>query len=147
MREKSHFGPDLKFDGEDLNVVHDKNGNLPQNRLTPARLETDAYPLPLSFQVGLGFDVYTSDFIKIKSAIDAVHPNDNRERINFGTEFNFFDRIYLRGGYRYNYDDEKFSFGAGANLMYHEVLIYFDYAYSVYDILPSVHRISIGIDF
>ncbi len=143
----SNFGPDLQFDGEDLNVIYDKEDNLPQNRLTPARLVTNSYPLPLSFQVGVGIDVYNSEFVKVKAALDAVHPNDNQERINFGTEFSFFDRIFLRGGYRYNYDDESLSFGAGANIPFSTTLISFDYAYSHYDILPSVHRVSVGLEF
>ena len=142
-----NFGPDLQFDGEDLNVIYDKSSNLPQNRLTPARLAADAYPLPLSFQVGIGIDVYQADFMKIRAGLDAVHPNDNHERINFGTEFAFFDRLFLRGGYKFNYDDEDYTFGAGANLPFSGMKISFDYAYSVYDILPSVHRISLGIDF
>ncbi len=143
----SNFGPDLQFDGEDLNVIFDKEDNLPQNRLTPARLVTSTYPLPLNFQVGIAIDIYNSEFIKVKAALDAVHPNDNQERINFGTEFSFFDRIFLRGGYRYNYDDENLAFGAGANIPFSSTLVSFDYAYSYYDILPSVHRISVGLEF
>ncbi|MBU1099632.1 MAG: PorV/PorQ family protein [Bacteroidetes bacterium] len=143
----SNFGPDLRFDGEDLNVTHDINSNIPLNRLTPARLMTDDYPLPLCFQVGIAIDLYNSTFLKIRSAIDAVHPNDNRERVNFGTEFTFFDRLFLRGGYKYNYDDEDFTFGAGVNLPVAGNVVFFDYAYSLYDILPSVHRISLGMTF
>ena len=143
----NNFGPDLQYDGEDLNVTHDTDDSVPLNRLTPARLITDAYPLPLCFQVGIALDIYTSTFVKVRTALDAVHPNDNRERINVGTEFSFFDRLFLRGGYKYNYDDEDFTFGAGANLPLSGTVVDFDYAYSLYDILPSVHRISLGITF
>lgn len=143
----SNFGSDMKFEGPDLNVVHLKNDNFPLSRLTPASLQTNDYPLPLNFQVGIGFDVYQGEFVKIRGGIDAVHPNDNDERINFGTEFSFFDRLYLRGGYRYNYSDEDFTFGAGASVPFASTLVRFDYAYSVYDILPSVHRISLDISF
>lgn len=143
----SNFGGDLRFDGPDLDITHNKDADYPQSRLTPARLQTESYPLPLNFQVGIGFDIYKADFVKIRGAIDAVHPNDNSERLNFGTEFSFFDRLFLRGGYKYNYDDEKFAFGAGANLPFSGAAIFFDYAYSMFDILPSVHRISVGISF
>jgi len=143
----SNFGPDLKFEGEDLNVIYDKSDIYPLNRLTPAKLETEEYPLPLNFQVGIAFDIYNANFVKIRGAIDAVHPNDNDERINAGTEISFFDRLYLRGGYRYNYDDEDFTFGAGANVPLNDTFIYFDYSYANYDILPIVHRISVGLNF
>lgn len=143
----TNFGPDLQFDGEDLNVTHDVNSTLPLNRLTPARLATEPYSLPLNFEVGIGMDVFTEDFVKMRIGIDAVHPNDNKERVNFGTEFSFFDRLFIRGGYKYNYDDEDLTFGAGANLPFSGTVIKFDYSYSVYDILPSVHRISLGLTF
>lgn len=142
-----NFGAELQFEGEDLNVVYDKNDQLPQNRLTPAKLVTDPYPIPLVFQVGIAFDVFKNDFIHIRGGIDAVHPNDNEERINCGTEIGFFDRFFIRGGYKYNYDDEDFAFGAGVNLPVGMNRIGFDYAYSVFDILPSVHRISLSVEF
>lgn len=142
-----NFGPDLSFEGEDLEIIHDIDEKLPQNRLTSARLITETYPLPLTFQVGIGFDIYDSEFLSVRSGLDAVHPNDNSERILFGTEFGFYDRLFLRGGYKYNYDDEDFTFGAGANIPFASSLIFFDYAYSMYDILPGVHRVSVGMEF
>lgn len=143
----TNFGSDLQYDGPDLNVTHDIDDQLPLNRLTPAKLATDPYPLPLNFQVGIAADIFTADFVKMRAGLDAVHPNDNSERINFGTELAFFDRLFLRGGYRYNYDDEDFTFGAGANIPLSNTFITFDYAYSLYDILPSIHRVSVGINF
>jgi len=83
----------------------------------------------------------------MRGAIDATHPNDNNERVLAGTEFSFFDRFFLRGGYKFNFDDQKFAFGAGANVPISSSAVYFDYAYSVYDLLPSVHRISVRLLF
>ncbi len=143
----TNFGGDLQFGGPDLNIVYDKNSKFPLSRLTPAQLQTEGYPLPLNFQVGIGIDIYQADFVKIRGGLDAIHPNDNDERINVGTEIAFFDRLFLRGGYKYNYDDQKFSFGAGLDLPFNDTAVKFDYAYSVYDILPSLSRISVGITF
>ena len=53
----------------------------------------------------------------------------------------------MRAGYKYNYDDQDFAFGAGANIPLGGTAVYFDYAYSLYDILPSVHRISVNLSF
>lgn len=143
----TNFGPDIKFEGTDLNIKYSKDENIPLSRLAPARLETDEFPLPLHFQVGVCFDLYTSDFLKIKSSIDVTHPNDNKERINIGSEVAVFDRVFLRGGYRINYDDEDISFGAGTNFPLNSTTLLFDYSYSTYDILPNVQRISVGIKF
>lgn len=143
----SNFGGDLQFDGEDLDVIYDKNSDLPQNRLTPSRLKTETYPLPLTFQVGIGIDIVRDDIATIRLGIDAVHPNDNDERINIGTEFAFYDRLFFRCGYKYNYDDEDFTMGAGINLPISTYKISFDYAFSDYSVLSTVHRISIGLEF
>lgn len=143
----SNFGPELQFDGPDLDVIHQKDENYPVSRLTPAGLRTDPYSLPLHFQVGVAMDIYSDDYFKVRAGLDATHPNDNVERINFGTELGFFDRLYLRGGYKFNYDDQKFAFGAGANFPFGESTVRFDYSYSIYDILPNVQRISLGIRF
>ncbi|MFO7526044.1 MAG: PorV/PorQ family protein [Ignavibacteriaceae bacterium] len=143
----TNFGSDMRYDGPDLDFTYRKDENFPVSRLTPSRLTTEEYPLPLNFQVGIGFDVFEADFIRMKGAIDVTHPNDNKERAHFGTEFSFFDRLYLRGGYKLNYDDQSFAFGAGVNLLWAGNAIYFDYAYSIYDILPSVHRIALRLSF
>ena len=90
---------------------------------------------------------FKADFFKMKGAIDATHPNDNIERVLFGTEFAFFDRFYVRAGYKFNFDDQKFAFGAGANVPMGGSAVYFDYAYSIYDLLPGVHRISVKLSF
>jgi hypothetical protein len=142
----TNFGSDMRFDGPDLDINYEQSEIYP-TRITPARLQTDDFPLPLHFQVGIGFDVFEAGFVKMRGAIDATHPNDNTERVLFGTEFSFFDRFYIRGGYKLNFDDQKFAFGAGANVLVSSSAIYFDYAYSVYDLLPGVHRISVNLSF
>jgi hypothetical protein len=143
----TNFGNDLRFEGPDLDLTYRRDENFPLSRLTPGRLTTEEYPLPLNFQVGIGFDILAIDFVKIRGAVDVTHPNDNMERAHFGTEFSFFDRLFLRGGYKLNYDDQTFALGAGVNLLWSGKTVGFDYAYSVYDILPGVHRVSIGLGF
>jgi len=143
----SNFGPDMKFTGSDLEFLTRVDDNYPTSRLVPSQLSTQEYPLPLNFQVGIGFDVFEYEFVKMKGAVDVTHPNDNAERAHFGTELSFFDRFFVRGGYKFNYDDQDFTFGAGANVPLGGSAVYFDYAYSLYDILPSVHRISVNLSF
>jgi hypothetical protein len=141
----TNFGSDMKFDGQDLDFTYRRDDNYPVSRLTPSRLITEEYALPLNFQVGIGFDVFNYQFVKMKGAVDVTHPNDNKERAHMGAELAFFDRFFVRGGYKINYQDQNFALGAGVNLLWGANAVKFDYAYSVYDILPSVHRISLGL--
>lgn len=143
----SNFGADMKYDGPDLDFTYRADNNYPLSRLVPSRLSTEEFPLPLGFQVGVSFDVAEYDFVKMRGAIDVTHPNDNAERAHFGTEISFFDRFAVRCGYKYNYDDQDLTLGAGANVPLGSTAVYFDYAFSLYDILPSVHRISVNLSF
>ena len=143
----TNFGPDMKYSGLDLNVKYDANTQLANNRLTPAQLAADDYPLPLYFQVGVSMTVLNADGYRIQVAADAAHPNDNRERINVGTEVTLLNQFYLRGGYRFGYDTETGTLGAGVEVPLGESSVCFDYAYAMYDLLPNIHRISLGLRF
>ena len=142
----TNFGGDLRFEGSDLEVREQPDPNYPLSRAAPADLRTSDFPLPLNFQVGIGFDIYNSEFVKVIGGIDAVHPNDNRERVQVGSQVSFYDRFFLRGGYLYHHDTQNFALGAGANLPLGSTIIEFDYSYSHYKILPSVHRISVAMN-
>lgn len=143
----SNFGGDLRYDGRDLTYKLDIDASLPNNRLAPVALQTDDYPLPLHFQVGVAMDLLRSDNVGWIVAADVIHPNDNHERVNFGTEVSLFDRFFLRGGYRYNYDDEDLTAGVGVALPIEGANILFDYAWAKYKLLPNVHRLSVGLTF
>ncbi|MCX6135494.1 MAG: PorV/PorQ family protein [Ignavibacteriales bacterium] len=143
----TNFGPDMKYDGQDLDVKYDASNQNPNNRLAPATLATDDYPLPLHFQVGASMTILNTESIKILVAADAAHPNDNRERINVGTELTILGQVFLRGGYRFNYDQETATFGAGVVAPLGGSSLRFDYSYALYNLLSNVHRLSVGITF
>jgi long-subunit fatty acid transport protein len=143
----TNFGADMKYDGEDLRVKYDNDSQVPNNRLSPASLATADYPLPLHFQVGVSMTVVNTDGLKMLVAADAAHPNDNRERVNVGTELTVLDQFFIRGGYRFGYDTETGTFGAGALAPVGGSTVAFDYSYSLYTLVPNVHRVSIGIRF
>lgn len=142
----SNFGADMRYQGADLSVKYDGDPNFP-NRLVPTRLETEPFALPLNFAFGVAMDLFRSRYAKGIIALDAIHPNDNDERIHVGTELTFFDRLALRGGYKINMDEELYDVGFGVNSFFTGLPLSVDYSYSVYDILPDVHRFSFGLVF
>ena len=142
-----NFGGDLRFGGRDLNVKYDQATTIDYNRLTPAQLSTEDYPLPLAFQVGLAMTAYSAEHVSVLLAADVCHPNDNNEQVNAGTEIRLFDILSLRGGYRFGYDTDRATFGAGVEAPLGDARITFDYAYATYSLLPDVSRFSVGITF
>jgi hypothetical protein len=99
----SNFGSQMKMDGRDMLVQHDLTTAYPSN--LNAHLDTDQFPLPILFRVGISSNI-TGDLLGIQEhdwivAVDAVHPNDNKEYLNMGTEVRLYNRlISLRIGYR-----------------------------------------------
>jgi hypothetical protein len=143
----TNFGSNLKMDGQDLSVTYDKDIYNKRERKVTARLQTDEYALPLHFQVGISAYPYKSNTVSWLVAADVAHPNDNDERVNFGTEVGIFNTLFLRGGYRYNYDEDGLTLGVGVAWSGESTRVTFDYGYLQYNLLPSTQRFSIGLDF
>ena len=107
------------------------------------------FVLPLTFRVGISADLLdfagiSSDMHNLNFAVEGVNPRDYSERVHVGAEYWFNQLIALRGGYKFNYDEESFSFGAGIRFMGIEV----GYAYSDFGaVLGTVNRVSAQVSF
>lgn len=114
------------------------------------KYEKVGFQLPLTFTIGAAMDIL--DFVGEHSsplliAVDAVHPRDYSERIHVGAEYVLMDMIALRGGYKFNYDEEGLTFGVGFSPSVAGIDLKVDYAYSSFGIFDLVNRFSIGISF
>jgi len=144
----SNFGGKMKLGGRDLtqkNVDADINvgGNIEQS----ADLVVNSWPLPLNFRVGLSMEVFSGENNALMVAADFNHPTDADERLNFGAEYLFAKIIALRGGYKFNYDEESFVLGGGLNLPIANYNLMIDYAYKDFGILGTPHFFSMGFRF
>ena len=149
----SNYGPDMQMTGRDQKFSVDPDpineGNV---EFVNAMYETDKFPLPLIFRVGLSGEIINTDFSRVTFAIDALHPNDNVEWINFGLEFSSREMFFLRGGFSTLFredTEEGLTFGSGFNyrLAGSSTQIKLDYSYSEFGKLRDVQRLSIGIHF
>jgi long-subunit fatty acid transport protein len=148
----TNFGSDMQLDGKDLFVQYDINGQIyGNNDQILAKLNTDAFPLPLTFKVGIAMDVVDIENHKVTIGADAYHPNDNSESLNVGLEYTLFDVISLRGGYKSLFLDnseEGLTFGIGLKYDLTPTLgLVFDYAYQEFGILDYTQQFSFGIKF
>lgn len=143
----TNFGGDLAFEGRDLLVDYDVNSSNSTERLLPAQIQAEGYPLPLHFQVGISMSPYISDELSVLMTADVVHPNDNDEIVCAGVEATVLQRLSFRGGYRFGDDTARWSTGVGASVPAGNLSIGFDYAYVAYDLLPAIHRFGVGVAF
>jgi hypothetical protein len=148
----ANFGTKMEMGGKDARVFHDVDPGLTgHNEAITAYLDTDSWDLPLNFRVGVAMDVLTGDPFRCTMAVDALHPNDNDEAINLGTEVMWSDFIALRGGYKAlgrKDSEEGLTFGGGLRYpLTMGTAVKIDYAYSDWGRLDYVHRFSMGLEF
>ena len=111
------------------------------------------FELPLTLDFGIAMDVLNlfdaapgPENSQLTLALDWVHPRDFSERLHLGLEYGFLDTVFLRGGYKFNYDEESFTGGLGVQLQRSGYGIRADYAYSAFgEFFGSVNRITLSI--
>ncbi len=150
----SNFGPGLQLKGRDLLVQHDidpssegNNGNI------NADLKTDQFSLPILFRVGVSSDVF-KNVLHLKSnhfilAMDAIHPNDNFEYMNFGAEYSFKKIIALRAGYREEFLTDReggLTYGFGLNISVKGVGLHVDYALADFGRFDTLNKFSLILE-
>jgi hypothetical protein len=131
----SNFGNQLAPDGE---VV-----------LIGKREKSDwqSFSPPTTFRIGFAFEPYETTEHKITTSIQLNHPNDNSENVSTGLEYNWRDIVYIRGGYKFNVDEQNYSVGAGFNVPITIADFTIDYAFSNFERLGSAHRFSMVLGF
>jgi hypothetical protein len=102
-------------------------------------------PLPVTFRASFTMEPLAMEDYRVRLIADLVHPNDNVEHYNVGTEVTMFDMVSVRGGIKVNYDDESFALGIG--LLGKALLgenIRMDYSFENFRTLSSIHKIAFG---
>lgn len=148
----SNFGTKMQMRGQNARKYYDINPEAyGSNDRIPVYLETEEWPLPLLFRVGVAMDLVRSDMNRITAAIDAIHPNDNVERVNIGAEYTWYDMVSLRVGYRSLFDpNSEQGITVGGGIRYASPSgfgIRLDYAYADFGRLTYVHRFSVAVEF
>jgi hypothetical protein len=76
-------------------------------------------------------------------SVDAIHPRDFSEQVNFGLEYNFMNMVALRAGYIYPADEQSYTLGVGLQQSFAGYGIGVDYAYTPFGVFDPVHRVSL----
>jgi hypothetical protein len=144
----SNMGGEMKFDGPDLNVAYTPDPSNPNQDPFNSRMQVDAYDLPLTFRIGMAYDVEFGNNSTVVLSAEAKHPNDNLQKGSLGAEFNYRNQYFLRAGYKFNYEEEGLALGGGFNSRLTETTeMTLDYAWVDFGKLSSVHRFSACIHF
>lgn len=113
----------------------------------------DAFPMPTMFKVGAAMDVLQSESHNFLAAFEFDHPSDNAERASLGGEYTLkaFEpnvTLQVRGGYRFNRDEERGTAGFGVGFPTGSASsMRVDYAWSQMNFLDDTHKISAELRF
>ena len=119
-----HFGPDMK-------------------------LVNQTFRTPLLFRISATDEIIDTEDLAWTLAFELVHPTDNVEWVNVGTEVRLLEYVYLRSGYRFNVDEGDLSFGIGLitpSLTYIKTKL--DYSFvKTGKVFDDIHRFTLSIGF
>ena len=148
----SNFGTKMQMQGENALVLFDPDPyNSGNNGRIPAYLSTDKWELPLTFRVGLAYDLPLENFGRVRFDVDALHPSDNFESLNVGAEYGFDEVVFIRGGWKSLFQkesEEGLTLGIGVRqTVMGSMQFEANYAYQNFARLKNAQKISIGIAF
>ncbi len=166
----SNFGTPMKLSGIDTRTFAQVDPSVyGSNDQIPYSIDLDSWGLPLLFRIGVSTNAIKTQDYRWTVALDALHPNDNYETFNVGTEFAYKEFLFLRAGFQSLYfvdpntgtADRSFfkqplytgegglSLGIGVNskMLFSSNVVRFDYAYRNFGVLDGVNYFSVGIEF
>lgn len=149
----TNFGMPMQLSGRDTRYfIRVDDTKLGSNEKIPVNIETDSWDLPLLFQIGISTEVVQNEMYKITVALDALHPNNDKESLNLGFEFGFQEFLFLRGGYNalFLQDAEgglSFGVGLNSNMIFSKTTVQFDYGFKDFGRLKNVHVFGATVMF
>ena len=130
----SNFGNDLSPSG-DVELVGNRSNS-----------QWQSFSPPTIFRIGFALEPYEDKINRVTTSIQLNHPNDNSENLVVGAEYAYNNLFYLRSGYKFNVDEQNYSFGAGVSLPISIANVSVDYAFSNFSKLGSAHRFSLILE-
>jgi hypothetical protein len=135
----ANFGPNLRPGGSYLGLNE-------QGQEVTRRYES--FAPPTVFRLGTAMDFLENDSQKLTVCFAMNHPVDNAENASLGLEYKFLKVLSARLGYKFNYDEERFTVGGGLELpLLWASNMRVDYAYTDFGLLQSAHRFSFDLWF
>lgn len=147
----TNMGSKIRYDGRDTYIYYDlRPSEAGNNAKIDAKLCTQSFNLPVAFQAGLSTTLNRNGKMPLLLAMDFYEPSDNVRSLNFGAEWSFYNKLFLRGGYARLFEDDSergLTVGGGCRLSVPSspVKIYLDYSYEDFGLLDNSQKISMVI--
>jgi len=131
----------------DITVLRTRLGITITNLGQDVKYLYEQYSIPTTLRFGARTTVYEEEGHRVYVGFQIGRPNDANEQYNVGVEYGILETVYLRGGYKFNYDTENWCGGLGVSLARLGIDGDINYAYSNYEYHPGTHLVSLEIGF
>jgi long-subunit fatty acid transport protein len=115
------------------------------------------FSLPTVFKLGFAMEPYNEDNHRVTASLQLNHPNDNAEHFRLGLEYAWQETFFIRAGVKRTIgqaifaqdqtSEEDLALGAGVAVSAGITTVRADYAFSSFNRLGSVHRISLAFTY
>ena len=122
-------------------------GAVIQNIGTKPKFVEKEYNLPLNIQFGATYKLIDLSVHTGIISVNISKPNDNDIKASIGIEYGFKRLVYLRSGYQFGNNSNKFTAGGGIQVLLQNSITRLDYAYMPYSELNATHMIGLVIGF
>jgi hypothetical protein len=96
-----NLGPELQYGGTYEELQRSREERIVE--------EYASFSLPVVVRLGVAYDPLEN----MTLCVNASHPNDADETLDFGGEWWPLEMVALRGGYKLNYDEALYTGGVG----------------------------------
>lgn len=131
----------------DITVLRTRLGITITNLGQDVKYLYEQYSIPTTLRFGARTTAYETEGHRVYVGFQISRPNDANEQYNIGVEYGILETVYLRGGYKFNYDTENWCGGIGVSLARLGIDGDINYAYSNYKYLPGTHLVSLELGF
>lgn len=147
----ANFGPELKYSGSGLLAQYNAFPDAGNVAPVDVDLRTTPYSLPMTFRFALsyGWDPF-GESIDVTECVEFVKTNDRAEALVLGAETTVMNMFFIRAGFNTVQEEEReegLSAGIGLNFKFSDYKGTFDYAFTDFGRLQSIHRFSFGFSF
>ncbi len=146
----ANFGTKMRLSGRDLQFNNDPNGNNGSGpNQIPSEYTTESFDMPLTFRIGIAYELRFAEDFRTTAAVDATHPNDNTEYVNSGIEVAWREIVFGRIGYKSLFlrdSEQGLSWGVGLHYtLDNSTTLKLDYGFADYGRLKNIQYFSLGV--
>ncbi len=132
-----NFGPDMRPGGSFQRKKADGHNSSNYQSFSP----------PTLFSMGAAMDVYKIKEHVLTAAIQMDHPMDDQENYLTALEYHFQNVFFTRMGYRANFEENPWTFGAGFRIAFWGKYLKIDYSYADFTNLTMTQQFTFGFEF